>query len=193
MCFFGGELQIDAKNSKFDIFESALYIKNGSIPLKSNLVIRAQVSSSSSSPHQCWRSDLRWNTKLHIRVKLFKLVLRLNLVINCFNTLAEHFLDETGKVIQHPNSFLPFSAGRRVCLGESFAKAEIFLLFCWLLQHYTFSKAPGLEEQSLIKPDMSQFAMHLPKPFKVVARPQTFVTWSRGMSDVGNTDFELQT
>ena len=33
-----GELQIDAKNSNFEIFESALYMKYGSVPLNSLLV-----------------------------------------------------------------------------------------------------------------------------------------------------------
>ena len=42
--FFGGnvllrgELQIDAKNSNFDIFESALYMKSGSMVLRSSTI-----------------------------------------------------------------------------------------------------------------------------------------------------------
>ena len=31
--FFGGKLQIDANNSNFEIFESALYLKSVSMPL----------------------------------------------------------------------------------------------------------------------------------------------------------------
>ena len=31
--FFGGKLQIDAKNSNFEIFESTLYLKSVSMPL----------------------------------------------------------------------------------------------------------------------------------------------------------------
>ena len=30
---FGGKLQIDAKKSSFEIFESALYMKSGSMPI----------------------------------------------------------------------------------------------------------------------------------------------------------------
>ncbi|XP_072043468.1 cytochrome P450 2U1-like [Amphiura filiformis] len=52
----------------------------------------------------------------------------------CFK--PEHFLDDSGSVRQHPNSFLPFSTGRRSCLGESLAKAELFLIFTWLLQNF---------------------------------------------------------
>ena len=33
-CIFGGKLQIDAKNSNFEIFESALYLKSVSMPLR---------------------------------------------------------------------------------------------------------------------------------------------------------------
>ena len=35
--FFGGKLQIDAKNSNFEIFESALYLKSVSMPLKKSM------------------------------------------------------------------------------------------------------------------------------------------------------------
>ena len=59
----------------------------------------------------------------------------------------EHFLDEAGEVRVHPEGFMPFSTGRRVCLGESVAKAELFLIFAWLFQHFKFAKAPGMEEK----------------------------------------------
>ncbi|XP_072042985.1 cytochrome P450 1A1-like [Amphiura filiformis] len=62
----------------------------------------------------------------------------------------EHFLDDSGSVRQHPNSFLPFSAGRRSCLGESLAKAELFLIFTWFLQNYEISKVPGGKDESLL-------------------------------------------
>ena len=35
--FFEGKLQIDAKNSNFEIFESALYLKSVSMPLTPDL------------------------------------------------------------------------------------------------------------------------------------------------------------
>ena len=40
--FFRGELQIDAKNSNFEIFESAFYMKSGSMPLSKH-VLHCQV------------------------------------------------------------------------------------------------------------------------------------------------------
>ncbi|XP_019614214.1 PREDICTED: cytochrome P450 2C31-like [Branchiostoma belcheri] len=53
------------------------------------------------------------------------------------------FLDAEGNVINKPESFLPFSAGRRVCPGEQLAGMELFLFFSTLLQSFTFSPPEG--------------------------------------------------
>ncbi|XP_066295538.1 cytochrome P450 2U1-like [Branchiostoma lanceolatum] len=45
----------------------------------------------------------------------------------------ERFLDAKGNVINKPESFMPFSGGRRVCLGEQLARMELFLFFSTLL------------------------------------------------------------
>ncbi|KAM9445558.1 cytochrome P450 17A2 [Clarias gariepinus] len=52
--------------------------------------------------------------------------------------IPDRFLDGLGKKIT-PNSYLPFGAGPRVCVGESLARIELFLFLSNLLQKFHFS------------------------------------------------------
>ncbi|KAH3693893.1 steroid 17-alpha-hydroxylase/17,20 lyase-like isoform X2 [Dreissena polymorpha] len=81
--------------------------------------------------------------------------------------IPERFLDEDGKLGPKPKSWLPFSAGKRVCLGEFVAKPELHLLFACLMQRYTW----GMEEGKIpdLAPIASIFVMY-PKEQDVVIK-----------------------
>ncbi|XP_017262598.1 cytochrome P450 2J6 [Kryptolebias marmoratus] len=76
-----------------------------------------------------------------------------------------HFLDANGKFVKR-DAFLPFSAGKRVCLGEGLAKMELFLFLVGLLQKFTFSVPEGVE---LDTEGITGFT-RVPLPYKVYAK-----------------------
>ena len=56
----------------------------------------------------------------------------------------ERFLDSNGSFVHGMNiSFLPFGAGRRVCVGEAMAKLELFLFISNILYRYDLKIEPG--------------------------------------------------
>ena len=52
------------------------------------------------------------------------------------------FLDSSGKFFR-PEYFVPFGHGRRVCLGEPLARAELFIFFVTLVQRIKFEGIEG--------------------------------------------------
>ncbi|XP_029425013.1 cytochrome P450 2D3-like isoform X1 [Nannospalax galili] len=77
----------------------------------------------------------------------------------------KHFLDAQGRFVK-PEAFMPFSVGRRACLGEPLARMELFLFFTCLLQRFTFSVPPGQPRPS----DRGVFMFLLvPSPYQLCA------------------------
>ncbi|KAH9489496.1 Cytochrome P450 2G1 [Bulinus truncatus] len=60
----------------------------------------------------------------------------------------ERFLGPDGKV-RTPEEFIPFSIGRRECVGKSFAKAELFIYVSNLVQRFEFLPVDPLSPPSL--------------------------------------------
>ncbi|KAL3052117.1 hypothetical protein OYC64_004802 [Pagothenia borchgrevinki] len=78
-----------------------------------------------------------------------------------------HFLDKDGKFLKR-DAFMPFSAGRRACLGESLARMELFIFFTSFLQHFRFTPAPGVSEDELDLTPRVGFTLS-PSPHKLCA------------------------
>ena len=77
------------------------------------------------------------------------------------------YLDQNGKLGSKPESWLPFSAGRRVCLGETVAKPELHLIFASIMQRFRFSLPEGVGPEVEIAGGAGSVK---PASFKVIAK-----------------------
>ncbi|XP_070455739.1 cytochrome P450 2D14-like isoform X3 [Equus przewalskii] len=85
-----------------------------------------------------------------------------------FRFHPEHFLDAQGRFVKQ-EAFMPFSAGRRSCLGEPLARMELFLFFTCLLQRFSFSVPAGQPRPS----DHGVFGIVVsPSPYQLSAEPR---------------------
>lgn len=72
-----------------------------------------------------------------------------------------------------PTLALDFPTGRRVCVGESLARSELFLLFAGLLQSFRLLPPPGLCPEDLDTVPAPAFTMRPPaQALCAVPRPQ---------------------
>uniref|UniRef100_A0A8C4XHS6 Uncharacterized protein n=1 Tax=Erpetoichthys calabaricus TaxID=27687 RepID=A0A8C4XHS6_ERPCA len=78
-----------------------------------------------------------------------------------------HFLTPDGK-FRRREAFMPFSAGKRPCLGEPLARIELFLFFTCLLKKFTFRTPEGT---SLTLDAITGFT-RAPVPHKICAVPR---------------------
>ncbi|XP_072049222.1 cytochrome P450 2J4-like [Amphiura filiformis] len=76
----------------------------------------------------------------------------------------ERFLDSNGDLC-HQTEYVPFSTGRRACLGENLAKMELFVFFTHLLHQFSFWKS---DESPPITFESTIAATNAPLPFKLI-------------------------
>lgn len=79
----------------------------------------------------------------------------------------EHFLDANQSFKKSP-AFMPFSAGRRLCLGEPLARMELFLYLASILQNFTLH--PLVEPEDIDLTPLSSGLGNLPRPFQLCMR-----------------------
>ncbi|XP_075692296.1 cytochrome P450 2C23-like [Rhinoderma darwinii] len=79
------------------------------------------------------------------------------------------FLDDTGR-FQKNEAFMPFSTGKRVCLGEGMARMEIFLFLTFILQNFNFKS-----DEDPANIDLSPLPKTngiIPRPYKIQLVPR---------------------
>ncbi|XP_040262413.1 cytochrome P450 2G1-like [Bufo bufo] len=80
-----------------------------------------------------------------------------------------HFLDDKG-CFKKNETFMPFSAGKRVCAGEGLARMELFLFFTNILQHFKLTPEREFTDND-IKPLMAGFS-NIPKFYRMSFIPR---------------------
>ncbi|XP_073494054.1 cytochrome P450 2C19-like isoform X1 [Phyllobates terribilis] len=80
-----------------------------------------------------------------------------------------HFLDDNGKFIRK-DGFMPFSSGKRICLGEGLARMELFLFFTTILQNFSLRSLVDVAEIDLT-PLMSGF-LNFPRYYQLAFIPR---------------------
>ena len=82
----------------------------------------------------------------------------------------ERFLDDQGKLGPKSPSYIPFSMGRRICLGEMLAKNALMLIIPRLFQQLEVCSPKGKPIKLEMEESVSFLA--LPKVYDCVIKPR---------------------
>ncbi|KAM5237224.1 cytochrome P450 2B4-like [Ctenodactylus gundi] len=82
----------------------------------------------------------------------------------------DHFLDAKG-ALKKSEAFMPFSIGKRICLGEGIARAELFLFFTTVLQNFSMSSPVAPEDIDLTSREVG--VGRVPPAYQVRFLPRT--------------------
>ncbi|XP_072180971.1 cytochrome P450 2U1-like [Diadema setosum] len=81
----------------------------------------------------------------------------------------ERFLNADGTEFVKNKAYMPFGAGRRVCVGEQLARMEFFIFVVTLVKHLSFCIPDGIEPNYDYGHRVSTL---LPKPYEIIAKPR---------------------
>ncbi|XP_005899494.1 cytochrome P450 2C9 isoform X2 [Bos mutus] len=79
-----------------------------------------------------------------------------------------HFLDESGN-FKKSDHFMPFSAGKRICAGESLARMEVFLFLTAILQKFTLKSV--VDPKDIDTTPIANGFTSVPPPYKLCFIP----------------------
>ena len=83
----------------------------------------------------------------------------------------ERFLDEFGHFCNQDN-LIPFSVGKRVCLGQSMAEQELFLFLTGFLFRYTFEPYGTLPNVDFAQDEVNTSFIRYPPYYQVILKPR---------------------